>query len=238
MQGWRHPSGKVRRLDLQQAPRYVVNQYSATPAANLFKYSNTVELDSSVQPWEQGYELAESMLDTLGVDTSGDFVDVAAVLESLGVDILSCQLDDSEIRACCIAGDKFTPTIVQNKSSFAYRHPAALRFTFAHELCHLLFDRTYGRKLAIASGPWAPRGIEKRANAFAAMFLMPPDLVRRAVADLPDPVHDAASISAIAKRLRVSRRTIIDHLYNLTLMSEEQREILLMSTTYEQIAES
>jgi Zn-dependent peptidase ImmA (M78 family) len=33
-------------------------------------------------------------------------------------------------------------------------------------------------KLAMATGPWAPRDLEKRANAFAAMFIMPTDLVR------------------------------------------------------------
>jgi hypothetical protein len=39
----------------------------------------------------------------------------------------------------------------------------------------------------MASGPWAPLGLEQWANAFAAVFLMPPELVQRVVADLPDP---------------------------------------------------
>ena len=46
--------------------------------------------------------------------------------------------------------------------------PRAQRFTLAHELCHMLHDRSYGARLAIASGPWAPWGIEKRANALLA----------------------------------------------------------------------
>ena len=45
------------------------------------------------------------------------------------------------------------------------------RFTLAHELCHLIHDRGYGARLAIASGPWAPADVEQRANAFAAMLL-------------------------------------------------------------------
>src|SRR2546427_10846495 len=98
------------------------------------------------------------------------------------------------------------PAIIQNESSFSYRHAAAARFTLTHELCHLLVDETRGKKLAIASGPWAPRGLEQRANAFAAMFLMPPQLIQRAIADLPDPIHDIASISSIANKLQVSKR--------------------------------
>jgi hypothetical protein len=38
------------------------------------------------------------------------------------------------------------------------------------------------RAVAIASGPWAPVDLERRANAFAAMFSMPRDVVRRAIA--------------------------------------------------------
>jgi Zn-dependent peptidase ImmA (M78 family) len=71
--------------------------------------------------------------------------------------------------------------------------------------------------------------VEQRANAFAAMFLMPPELVQRVVADLPDPVSDRASISTIAARLRVSQQAATDHLFNLTLMSETERENLLSS---------
>jgi len=45
--------------------------------------------------------------------------------------------------------------------------------------CHILFDREYGTKWALASGPWAPRDLERRANAFAAMLLMPPGLLAK-----------------------------------------------------------
>jgi Zn-dependent peptidase ImmA (M78 family) len=226
-------SPTISSSDVRLLSAVIVEQYSPGHVNELSKVSGSVELSSALRPWEQGYDLAESILDELGVDLSEDFVDVAAVLRSLGVTVLSRSLGDSDIRACCISGEKFAPTVVRNESSFAYRHPAASRFTLAHELCHLLFDRTHGRKLAIASGPWAPRVLEQRANAFAAMFLMPPDLVQRAVADLPDPVHDIASISVIAGKLQVSRRAATDHLFNMTLMSEAQRENLLSLITPE-----
>lgn len=45
--------------------------------------------------------------------------------------------------------------------------------TLAHELCHLLVDRSKAAPLMIASTPWAPAEIERRANAFAAELLLP-----------------------------------------------------------------
>ncbi len=55
---------------------------------------------------------------------------------------------------------------------------------------------------------------------------MPPELVQRAAADVPDPISDVAGVSAVASTLRVSRRAAIDHLYSMTLMSESVRDEL------------
>ena len=56
----------------------------------------------------------------------------------------------------------------------------ALRMTFAHELCHALFDGSRLEPLGLVEGRGSERGdaLEQRANAFAAHFLAP----RRAVA--------------------------------------------------------
>jgi Zn-dependent peptidase ImmA (M78 family) len=125
-----------------------------------------------------------------------------------------------------MVGPHHIPTIIQNEASSYFESPHAQRFSLAHELCHLMYDQSRGQKLAIASGPWAPKWIEQRANAFTAMFLMPPELVQRAVADVLDPISDLTGISGVASKLRVSRRAAIDHLYNMTLMSESVRDEL------------
>jgi len=52
-------------------------------------------------------------------------------------------------------------------------------------------------------------------------------LVRQAIADSPDPISDLSGVVAVAQRLKVSRRAVIEHLYNLTLMSEVVRDELL-----------
>ncbi len=58
------------------------------------------------------------------------------------------------------------------------------------------------------------------------MFLMPPELVQRVAADVADPISDLAGMSAVANKLHVSLSTAIDHLYNMTLMSEPDRDEL------------
>src|SRR5262249_36597500 len=135
--------------------------------------ADQITADPTLPGWEQGYELAEKIHAELNLDLAAGWVDVAEVLDLLGVAVLSRKLDDRHIRACSLVGPHHLPTIVQNESSPFFGHPAAERFSLAHELGHLLFDRSPGQKLAIASGPWAPKALERRANAFAAMFLMP-----------------------------------------------------------------
>ena len=89
-----------------------------------------------------------------------------------------------------------------------------------------MFDRSYGRQLAIASGPWAPVDLERRANAFAAMFLMPRDVVRRAIASLQTEVDSVDGIHEIAKILRTSFTSTLEHLTNQGFLSEADRDRL------------
>ena len=105
-------------------------------------------------------------------------------------------------------------------------HKAGRRFTLAHELCHLLFDREQGRALAVASGPWAPRAIEQRANAFAAMLLMPASLVKRTLAELEVAVATKEGVNTVAERLGASRHAVLNHLANLGFVDETDRQRL------------
>ena len=87
-----------------------------------------------------------------------------------------------------------------------------------------MFDRGYGAKLALANSPWAPRDLERRANAFAAMLLMPPQLISRAVQALTIPLASPEGNAAVARRLRTSFTTMLEHLYNLGFIDETDRE--------------
>jgi Zn-dependent peptidase ImmA (M78 family) len=220
-------SPTVTSDDVHALASVLISQYSRDAVtAALEELSEQTLPDSSLPDWEQGYELAEQVHTEIGDGFADGWVDIARILEELQVTIISRGLRDDNIRACSLVGPQHRPTVVHNETS-PYQTFAAKRFSMAHELCHLLFDRSRGRNLAIASGPWAPKSIERRANAFAAMFLMPTKLVRTALADSTDPIHDLEGINAFATRLRVSRHAAIEHLYNLTLMSEFERDELL-----------
>lgn len=212
--------------DVYTLAEVLLKQYSRTDRnQELEKLSKNIPPDEGSLIWEQGYDLAESLHDVLAL--TGDWVDVRSVIRNLGIHQLRRELDDANIRGCSIVGPQHKPTVIINKSNGFSGSPAAIRFTLAHELCHLLYDRSHGKRLAIASGPWAPRSIEKRANAFAAMFLMPARLVERAIADSPDPITELSGVRTVARKLNVSVVAAIEHLYNLTLMTEIERDRLL-----------
>jgi Zn-dependent peptidase ImmA (M78 family) len=101
-------------------------------------------------------------------------------------------------------------------------HPNMESGTLAHELCHIIFDRTRARRVTHVSGPWAAPGIERRANAFAAYILMPRAIAVRGWHSQLE--GNRAELSAFAERLHVNETALIEHLYNLDLIDEMARE--------------
>jgi len=96
----------------------------------------------------------------------------------------------------------------------------------AHELCHLLFDRWRARRLAVASGPWAPQDIERRANAFAAAFLMPRPLLDRAAYEVDAPYASVDWLVQMATIANTSALATLERLANLSLLPEFKRDAL------------
>jgi len=181
--------------------------------------------DSRKRPWARGYVLAQDVLEYLSLPGGADeWIDIRAIYERLGIHESLLPLNDSGIRAVSLAGPEHRPSALLNPKHGTYPGEFGRRFTLAHELCHILFDRGYGARLAIASGPWAPRDIESRANAFAAMLLMPTDLVRRIVDQLTIPTASAAGVREVARRLRTSFKATLEHMKNLDFLSEEEHD--------------
>lgn len=169
-----------------------------------------------VPAWEIGYHLAEIVIEHLSLaDQSSDSVDVSAILGRLGIRQEEIELSDDSVRGVSVAGPHHQPTILLNVSDRHNDTRAGKRFTLAHELCHILFDRTYGQKLAMVSGPWAPLQIEKRANAFAAMLLMPLELVRRVVRSMSCPLASEQGVHEVRTRLETGFVATLEHLKNL-----------------------
>ncbi len=171
-------------------------------------------LDPRSAPWHQGYELAQSCLEHLGVDPTNP-VDVDKVLEVLGVQVHETPLEDAAIRGLAAAGPGQIPSIALNPNYPLHDREDVRRFTKGHELCHILFDRSAAREVAEASGPWAPLELEQRANAFSAMLLMPEPLLRAEVGAMSDSSKGLDELAHVADRLEVSRVALLRHATNL-----------------------
>ncbi len=173
------------------------------------------------RPYEEGYRLAEDCRDELGIGPDQVFVDMENVLSRLGIKVLEDALETSAIRGVAVAGNGFAPAILVNTTSFYNNNDVGKRFTLAHELCHILYDRTRAQKLSHLSDPWASARTEKRANAFAAMFLAPPSAIRQRLADI-----SLDAIRTLASKVGMGVTALVEHLYNVDLINDAEREQL------------
>lgn len=206
-------------------------------------------LGKPASTWEavtQGAELAEGERQRLrlGIDPIDD---VSAVLERAGVLVLGLQLPQG------VSGLTFlnrgAVICAVNSSDAAARQ----RFSLAHEYCHALLD--LGASPGIVSREAQRKDpVEVRADAFAAAFLMPAEGIRGFLARLGkgqrsraaggSEVGEAEStyeprrstrvrpvdiwdVTRLAHYFGTSRLAVIWRLFNLRLISAQQRDRLL-----------
>ena len=220
----------VRREDAVELARIMVAR--RVGASNL-PFGDAVPVEwTDERPWAQGYGLAEDFIDQFGLSEclgQEGAVDVERILSRLEVDVVQTSLTDEAIRGVAVAGPKYLPCIAWNDRSHWNGDEKGRRFTLAHELCHVLFDQEAGRGLAIASGPWAPLDVERRANAFAAMLLMPTAVVQEALARSAEPISTPEGIRGVANRLHTSFGATLRHLTNLGFIDEHERQRIAAS---------
>ena len=193
----------------------------------LHRFQRAVPIDESdARPWAQGYALAEDFLERMTPSPSGTAtsVDIDRILEALGVEVVEVRLTDETTRAVAIAGPQRRPCVAWNSACERNADARGRRFTLAHELCHLLFDADAGRRLALASGPWAPVDVEQQANAFAAMLLMPTEAVHSAVGELTEPLGSRNAVARIAGQFNTGFDATLHHLANLGFIDEYTTE--------------
>lgn len=220
-------SPEVGRQDIVPLAQTMVDLSSSDgDSETMTQICRSVSISTFGSPWwSQGYELAEEFHEHFTMEfIQGDFVDIHKILNRLKIKITSLELSDADIRGLSIAGPHHRPGIVINQRNDHNKHDFGLRFTLAHELCHVLFDRQLGHRLALASGPWAPQGIEQRANAFAAMLLMPPLLVQRAISGLTDPISTDTGVRETAHTLQAGVRSVLPHLKNTGFITGFEHE--------------
>lgn len=171
-----------------------------------------------IQPYAHGYELAYAAREALGIDHYTAFVDIDKVLSDLGIAVQSEALETTSVRGVAIAGVGFSPAILINTTNRFNASKGGRRFTLAHELCHILFDRSSAKRLSHVSGPWASVRVEKRANAFAAMFLATPHALSKALtgADV------SGQLKNLCERFGIGTITLREHMRNLDLISDDE----------------
>ena len=174
-------------------------------------------------PYLEGQRLALHLIEELQLDREQSWIDVRTLADQLGILVVDLALMTDSIRGVALAGDGLSPTILVNLTSAYNYGEDGRRFSIAHELCHVVYDRSHARRVAVSSGPWAPAGVEKRANAFAAMLLMPPKLMVEA---LPPGEVDREILVEAARALHVSEHAMSEHAYNIGLIDETLRERL------------
>lgn len=171
-----------------------------------------------IQPYTHGYELAYRAREALGIDHYTAFVDIEKILESLGITIRDEDLQTNSVRGVAIAGSGFSPAILVNRNSMFNENKRGRRFTLAHEFCHILYDRSSARRLSHISGPWASARVEKRANAFAAMFLATPHALTKSLS-AGDRKHQ---IKHLSEKFGIGTRALQEHMHNLDLLSDQE----------------
>lgn len=197
----------------------LVGQHQGHERTQLKALVRSPSIYEYLQPYTHGYELAYQVRDALDIDLDTAFIDIEKLLEKLGIAVLNISLNTNSIRGVAIAGDEFAPAIVVNASHKFNDSLRGRRFTLSHEFCHILFDRSRARRLSHISGPWASARVEKRANAFAAMFLASPHALEKAL--MAKTSQDVSTIKQLAEKFGMGSAALLEHLRNLDLISDD-----------------
>ncbi len=150
---------------------------------------NTVELNklrrlvrghlrgTTLAPRDQGIRAANYVRDWLRL-SDDDPVDSKALSDKLLIHVVRQALSDERLDGIATCGPAHGPSIVLNSNT--RRRGAggedlerSLRFTWLHEVGHLILDRDEWPALIDAAKQRVPRSVETRANAFAAHLLLP-----------------------------------------------------------------
>jgi len=176
---------------------------------------------------QDGYDLAIEFRSTLGIPENeplkGPFDIEKCILQQLGIRIRDIRLTDEGVEGVAIFREGFEPIVAVNLSGRFARSPWGRRMTLAHELCHLLRDGEEAGAVGIVSNHWAPYLLERRANAFAAMFLAP-EAALDAVLDRDTGRWTRADLKHAMKHLGIGVTTLTRQLYNLRWISGIERD--------------
>lgn len=131
-------------------------------------------MQSPQSRWEavqQGEHVAAQERKRLGLGLA-PLPDIANLLTTQGIRTVQIALPD-DVSGLTVIEPDIGFLVVVNSSHNTFR----VRFSYAHEYCHVLLDRDQGGR--VSRGRDSDELAEIRANSFAANFLMPAEAVRQ-----------------------------------------------------------
>ena len=174
-------------------------------------------------PYRQGHELALWLRSEPGVVRRGGRVDPAMILESWGVPIVDASLGLGGIDAIGCWGPRHGPAVLLNFDAGYAMNSGRRRATLAHEMCHLLVDRTSSLPLVEVLGGRTAKPVEQRARAFAAELLLPRDIAGREFLEFEG--EEARAARSLCSRFGVSTELLAWQIknseYPLTLSARQ-----------------
>jgi hypothetical protein len=180
--------------------------------------------ETAAEPWEDGYQAALALRNRLGLDGT-PLRDVPDLLRSLGVRARPIELHDPAVRSIATFGPDLGAGAVvgwNRTCSFNDTH-SGRGASLLQGLGHLLLDRTRAGRVGFPHGSdWTGRRTHRRANAFAAMMLAPPDALRGLEPTLE-------SLREHCQRLSTSPQLLARHAANLGILDSGVAEALIDS---------
>lgn len=182
------------------------------------------------KPWRNGYDLANTLRDELGLH---DRIQNLQVLleDKLGILVAKHAFSDVRLRGVAVRSSNGRLAAVSSRLP-----TPLLRISLAHELCHHLCDLSANDTIAESGdetdevdGSGSDPAVERRAKAFAVMFLAPSALVREMFGS---PAHQFTTASKALDRARelsarcgLSTTASLWHLFHLKYLSDREHDI-------------
>jgi Zn-dependent peptidase ImmA (M78 family) len=185
------------------------------------------------KPYRAGYRLATTVRGLLGIERAPVYGLQGVIENRFGILVAEHAFSDRRVQAaCCRSGNArliaLSPTL---------NFETSRRTILAHELCHHLIDLGEEGALADQGGDdefsldRSPE--EKRARAFAVMFLTPADAIRE-VLGAPNHQISIQSASDMVTRLRtqfgIGFEAMAWHLFHLEYFNFHEDDVAALSS--------
>jgi Zn-dependent peptidase ImmA (M78 family) len=205
-----------------KSQRAILEQLRACPAGTVSSDLEQASIEATAivpaytRPHKQGERLAQWARGKFGIASKAP-AEPKEVLQQLGVSVKSVKLGIGSIDAVGCWDRRHGPTVLVNVDGKHAHSLPGRRATLAHELAHVLVDRSGGFPAAEVLGGNVPKHLEQRASAFAAEFLFPKSI-------LIDALHQSKekdkTIEHLRARYSVSRELAAWQIYNSRAYAE------------------